>query len=93
VLVDAGGLFGSGERAIALIRAISPKPVKAIVITHWHSDHNLGLAAMVRAWPHARITAQGATIKAMLEGRPPGVPRAPSATLCRWCQRLDAHGR
>lgn len=78
VLVDSGGLFGSGQRAIGLIKAISPKPVKAVVITHWHSDHNLGLSAMIRAWPKMQIIAHEATIQAMLEGRPPGVPRASS---------------
>ena len=78
VLVDSGGLFGSGHRAIRLIQSISPKPVKAIVITHWHSDHSLGLSAMIRTWPKVQIIAHEATIRAMIEGRPPGVPRAPS---------------
>ena len=39
VLLDSGGSFGSGERVVAMIRGISPKPVKAVVISHWHSDH------------------------------------------------------
>jgi glyoxylase-like metal-dependent hydrolase (beta-lactamase superfamily II) len=79
VLLDSGGSFGSGQRVVAMIRRISPKPVKAVVISHWHSDHNLGLSAILAAWPHADVIANGATIALMQEGRPPGVPRAPSA--------------
>ena len=78
VLLDSGGSFGSGQRVVALIRRISPKPVKAVVISHWHSDHPLGLSAILAAWPHADVIANRATIAAMQEGRPPGVPRAPS---------------
>jgi glyoxylase-like metal-dependent hydrolase (beta-lactamase superfamily II) len=79
VLVDSGGSFGSGQRVVALVRAISRKPVKAVVLTHYHKDHTLGLSAVTAAWPHADIIANVGTIKAMQEGRPPGVPRLRSA--------------
>src|SRR4051812_29905493 len=38
VLVDSGASYGSGARVVDLVKAISPKPVKAVVITHWHND-------------------------------------------------------
>ncbi len=55
VLVDTGGSRGEGERVVALVREISPKPVKAVVITHWHNDHPLGLSAILAAWPEAEV--------------------------------------
>src|SRR5687768_2830358 len=39
VLVDSGASRGSGQRVVELVRRISAKPVKAVVITHWHNDH------------------------------------------------------
>ena len=57
VLVDAGKTRGAGKRIVALIRSISPKPVKAVIITHWHQDHVMGLGPIVEAWPNARIIA------------------------------------
>jgi glyoxylase-like metal-dependent hydrolase (beta-lactamase superfamily II) len=61
VLVDAGGSRGSGERVVALVRAISAKPVTAVILTHWHGDHPLGAAAVRRAWPRAEIIATART--------------------------------
>lgn len=61
VLVDAGKTRGAGERIVSLIRGISPKPVKAVIITHWHQDHVLGLGPIVEAWPDAKIVATRAT--------------------------------
>ena len=61
VVIDAGGSPGSGRRIVGLIRKASPKPVKAIVITHWHGDHVQGLSELVRAWPTARTLATAAT--------------------------------
>lgn len=55
VLVDSGGSRAEGERVGALVREISPKPVKAVVITHWHNDHPLGLSAILAAWPEADV--------------------------------------
>lgn len=55
VLVDAGASHGSGERIVQLVRSISAKPVTAVVVTHWHGDHVMGLSAILRAWPTADI--------------------------------------
>lgn len=61
VLVDSGGSPGSARRLIAEIRRLSAKPVKAVVITHWHGDHPQGLSEILRAWPGARTIATTAT--------------------------------
>ena len=61
VLIDSGGTPGAGRRVVALVRKISAKPVKAIVITHWHGDHHFGLSEVLRAWPQAMVIATEAT--------------------------------
>jgi glyoxylase-like metal-dependent hydrolase (beta-lactamase superfamily II) len=78
VLIDSGGYFGAGRRVVDMVKAISPKPVTALVLTHYHSDHSFGAAAVLAAWPGADFIASEGTLKAMAEGRPPGAPRAPS---------------
>ena len=57
VLVDSGGSPGSARRIVAEIRRLSAKPVKAVVITHWHGDHPQGLSEILKAWPNARTIA------------------------------------
>lgn len=77
VLVDTGGSRGEGERVVALVRGISLKPVKAVIITHWHNDHPLGLSAVLAAWPGAEVisTARAAQdIRAGLLGDFPTSP-------------------
>jgi len=61
VLVDAGKTRGAGTRLVALIRSVSRKPVKAVILTHWHQDHVLGLGPIREAWPDARIIASRGT--------------------------------
>lgn len=61
VLVDAGGSPGAARRVIAEIRRLSRKPVKAVIITHWHGDHPQGLPEILKAWPEARTVATRAT--------------------------------
>lgn len=68
VVVDTGGSPGAGRRAVVLIRQISSKPVKAIVITHWHNDHPLGLPVFRAAWPAARILSTRQTRDDMAGG-------------------------
>jgi glyoxylase-like metal-dependent hydrolase (beta-lactamase superfamily II) len=57
VLIDAGGSMRSGRDLVTYLRSLGPKPVTAIVITHTHWDHWLGLRALIDAWPAARVIA------------------------------------
>ena len=61
VVVDAGGSIPSGRNLVAAIRALSDKPVRFLVYTHYHGDHNLGAGAFVQAWPGLTIISSAAT--------------------------------
>jgi glyoxylase-like metal-dependent hydrolase (beta-lactamase superfamily II) len=78
VLIDVGASHGSGERIVELVRGISKQPVKAVVLTHWHGDHHLGLSAIVAAWPDVAIISHrnaAADIDTLMKA----FPRAQSA--------------
>jgi glyoxylase-like metal-dependent hydrolase (beta-lactamase superfamily II) len=65
VVVDAGGSPPSGGAIVAEIRKLSAKPVKALIYTHWHGDHNLGAGAFRAAWPRITIVSTAKTREAM----------------------------
>ena len=82
VLIDSGGNVSDGEDVLAAVAALTPKPIKAVAITHWHNDHPLGVSAIRDAFPKVRIIATAATEAGLL---------GPAATLVgfRPDQRLD----
>jgi glyoxylase-like metal-dependent hydrolase (beta-lactamase superfamily II) len=61
VLIDGGASPGSARRITRLIKSVSKKPVTAIAITHWHSDHSLGVTTILKTWPNAEVIATNAT--------------------------------
>ena len=65
VVVDAGGCPRSGDNLVRQIRAISRKPVKYLIYTHYHGDHNLGAGAFRRAWPGVTIISTTRTRESM----------------------------
>ncbi|HEX6199442.1 MAG TPA: MBL fold metallo-hydrolase [Thermoanaerobaculia bacterium] len=77
VLVDTGGSPGAGRRVVERVRALGPKPVKAVILTHWHGDHVLGLSAILEAWPEARTIATRATQGHLRTPKTMNVPAAP----------------
>ena len=66
VLVDSGLTAGNGRTIVDYVKARSQKPVKAVVITHWHNDHPQGVSAIRQAWPNVRVIATEETKKGML---------------------------
>jgi len=48
-VIDAGGSDATGKAVAAAVRAHTALPVCAVVITHGHPDHLLGLAALTDA--------------------------------------------
>jgi glyoxylase-like metal-dependent hydrolase (beta-lactamase superfamily II) len=55
VVIDAGGSPPSGRAVVAKIKKLSPKPVRYLIYTHYHGDHNLGAGALRAAWPGLTI--------------------------------------
>jgi glyoxylase-like metal-dependent hydrolase (beta-lactamase superfamily II) len=65
VVIDSGGTAADGRRAVAFIRSITRKPVKALVYTHWHGDHPQGGSEIRAAWPRTRIISTVGTREAL----------------------------
>ena len=61
VVVDAGGSPTSGRAVAAEIRKLSGKPVRWLIYTHDHGDHNLGAGAFRAAWPGVTIVSTAKT--------------------------------
>ena len=64
-VVDACFLTGSAKEDIAEIRRLTTKPVRYLINTHFHMDHNAGNSAYAEAYPGIEIIAQDATRKLM----------------------------
>ena len=69
VVVDAGGAPPAGRYIVEAIKKISHKPVKYLIYTHYHGDHNLGAGAFLNAWPHVVTLSTDATWRNMT-GKP-----------------------
>lgn len=56
VVIDALGTPALGEALLAAIRKVTAKPVKRVIVTHYHADHFYGLGAFKKAgadiWAH-----------------------------------------
>jgi len=79
VLVDAGGSPGAGRRIVAMVKSLSPKPVKAVIISQWHGDKPQGLTEILKAWPNARTISTAATQAHLVDPKTMNTPAAPDA--------------
>ena len=56
VVVDALGTPALGRELLRAIRAVTDKPIRRVIVTHYHADHFYGLAAFKQAgaevWAH-----------------------------------------
>ena len=67
VIVDSGMSAGHGRAIVGYVRSLAAdKPIKAVVITHWHNDHPQGISAIRDAFPKVRIIATAQTKAGML---------------------------
>jgi glyoxylase-like metal-dependent hydrolase (beta-lactamase superfamily II) len=97
VVVDALGTPPLGEALVAAIRSVSSKPIKRVIVTHYHADHFYGLPALKRAgaevWAHRDALAylDGGEAERRLEQRArelfPWVDeKAPLVRADRWLE-------
>jgi glyoxylase-like metal-dependent hydrolase (beta-lactamase superfamily II) len=86
VVVDAGGCPRSGDNVVAQIRSISHKPVRFLIYTHYHGDHNLGAGAFRKAWPAVTIVSTTHTRDSMT-----GAPMRYIATYDRSNAQMVEH--
>lgn len=61
LVVDACYLPSRARADIALIRSVTPQPVRYLVYTHWHFDHNNGASAYTETFPDVQIVAERET--------------------------------
>lgn len=67
VLVDSGGTIADGRDVVEAVAKITSNPIKAVIITHWHNDHPLGIPAILERFPKARIISTATTAKLMAD--------------------------
>lgn len=66
VLVFDSGHHPLDTRAIVdSIKALTDKPVRYLVVSHWHDDHWVGNAEFARAWPGVEVIAHPFTARLM----------------------------
>jgi cyclase len=61
IVVDSRSTPASAWALIEEIRALTPKPVRYVINTHWHPDHHYGNDAFRKAYPGVEILAHAAT--------------------------------
>ena len=104
VLVDAGGSPGAGRRIVEMVKSLSSKPVKAVIISQWHGDKPQGLTEILKAWPDARTISTAATQAHLSDPKTMNSPAAPDpaknasylsqqAAAARYMQSMIARAR
>jgi glyoxylase-like metal-dependent hydrolase (beta-lactamase superfamily II) len=67
-VIDSGHHPRLTKRIIAEIKALTPKPVRYVVNTHWHNDHVSGNFLFEEAWPGVTFVAHAFTAQLMDTG-------------------------
>jgi glyoxylase-like metal-dependent hydrolase (beta-lactamase superfamily II) len=78
LVVDAESVPSAAREVIAEIKRITKKPVKYVVITHFHGDHFQGTQAYLDEWPGVQIISSDATRESIADR---GIPRMRRETL------------
>src|SRR4051812_27441650 len=66
VLVDSGINAANGRAVVRYAKSHADKPIKAVMITHWHGDHPQGISAIRDAFPKVRIISTRGTEAGLL---------------------------
>jgi cyclase len=67
LVFDANGTPSAAAAVLAGIRKITPRPVRYVVLSHWHWDHWYGAEVYKAAFPEVKIVAHEKT-RAMMAG-------------------------
>lgn len=67
VMIDSGGTIADGRDVVAAVETLTTKPIKAVILTHWHNDHPLGVPGILERYPKARIIATRRTAAIMAD--------------------------
>lgn len=65
LVVDSGYLPSSAAEDITQIRRWTDRPVRYVLNTHWHPDHQRGNSVYVDAFPDVTIVAHAQTVRLM----------------------------
>ena len=68
LVFDTGHHPSITRRIVGDIKRLTPKPVRYVVISHWHDDHFAGNAEFSKAYPGVQIIAHEFTAR-MIESR------------------------
>ena len=67
LVMDANGTPAAATAVLAELRKLTPKPVRYVVLSHWHWDHWYGAEVYRKAFPAAEIIGHERT-KALMSG-------------------------
>jgi cyclase len=70
LIFDSNGLPKTAETILSQVHAITSKPVRYVVNSHWHWDHWAGNQVYLAAFPDLQIIAQEKTLEQMLAVEP-----------------------
>jgi cyclase len=65
LVVDSCFIPAVARKDIDFIRELTDRPVRYLVNTHWHNDHNAGNAAYMQAFPGLAVVAHAETRRDM----------------------------
>ena len=71
LVVDTGQIPSLAKRMLAVIRTKTDKPVRYVVNTHWHWDHNLANHVFRDAYPNVAIVSTAFTRQGLVDWTPP----------------------
>lgn len=83
ILVDSGANAANGRAVVRYAKSLANKPIKAVMITHWHGDHPQGISAIRDAYPKVRIISTRGTEAGLLGPASYDVGYSPDAKFDR----------
>ena len=61
IVVDAQSNVATTRETLAALRALTDKPVRFVINTHWHDDHVIGNQVYAESFPGVQFVAHAAT--------------------------------